>query len=223
MQSSAETEADGDSDAIQFLRNLIAAQKGGEDAVQALISERLQASGCKVEVRPYDPALVPVIGEFAGGRAQTAGTRSNVIGTLNGDPSRRSLMMFAHPDSEPMSDVANWKNDPFAGAIGDGRLYGWGVADDLAGIAVGTLALIRAARAGQPLGTVVMISAPSKRHARGVAAAMHQGLTADAIRQESPDWRSQEVSNVRSARRCTKPVYQPAEAVSSADVSHRTR
>ena len=89
-------------------------------------------------------------------------------------------MMFAHPDSEPMSDVENWKNDPFAGSIVDGRLYGWGVADDLAGIAVGTLALIRAARAGQPLGTVVMISAPSKRHARGVAAAMHQGLTADA-------------------------------------------
>jgi acetylornithine deacetylase len=42
------------------------------------------------------------------------------------------------------------------------------------------LALARAARAGAALGDVIMISAPSKRHARGVAAAMHQGLVADA-------------------------------------------
>jgi acetylornithine deacetylase len=87
--------------------------------------------------------------------------------------------MFAHPDSEPLSGLETWAHDPFAGIIADGRLYGWGIADDLAGIAVGTLALARAARAGAPLGDVVMISAPSKRHARGVAAAMHQGLVAD--------------------------------------------
>lgn len=179
-RAAEQVEADSDGEALAFLRDLIAAQRSGEEAVQALITARLRAAGCDVEVRPYDPALVPVIGEFASRRAQTAGMRSNVIGTLAGDPARRSLMMFAHPDSEPVTDVDSWRNDAFAGTIVDGKLYGWGVADDLAGIAAGTLALARAARAGKPLGSVVMISAPSKRHARGVSAAMHQGLTADA-------------------------------------------
>lgn len=174
--------SDDEAEAIDFLRALIAAQKTGEVAVQALITEKMQGAGAQVENRPYDPAQVPVIGEFASARAQRAGERVNVIGRLPGDPARQSLLMFAHPDSEPLDGLDTWAHDPFAGTIADGRLYGWGIADDLAGIAVGTLALARAARAaraGAQVGDVVMISAPSKRHARGVAAAMHQGLVAD--------------------------------------------
>lgn len=170
---------DDEAEAIGFLRALIAAQETGEAAVQALITEKMQAAGAQVENRPYDPAAVPVVGEFASAKAQRAGERVNVIGTLPGDPACQSLLMFAHPDSEPLAGLDTWAHDPFAGPIADGRLYGWGIADDLAGIAVGTLALARAARAGARLGDVVMISAPSKRHARGVAAAMHQGLVAD--------------------------------------------
>ena len=172
--------SDEEAEAIAFLRALIAAQRDGEDAVQALIAGKMQEAGAQVENRPYEPAEVPVIGEFASSKAQRAGTRVNVIGRLEGDPARRSLLMFAHPDSEPVAGLETWAHDPFAGTIEDGRLYGWGVADDLAGIAVGALAVARAARAGVALGDVAMVSAPSKRHARGVAAAMHQGLVADA-------------------------------------------
>lgn len=169
-----------DAEAIAFLRALIDAQRSGEGAVQALITEKMRAAGALVENRPFDPAQVPVIGEFASSKAQRAGERVNVIGRLPGDSARRSLLMFAHPDSEPVAGTDTWSHDPFAGTIDGGRLYGWGVADDLAGIAVGALAIERAARSGAALGEVVMISAPSKRHARGVAAAMHQGLVADA-------------------------------------------
>lgn len=167
-------------EAVAFLRTLIAAQKTGEDAVQAAISARMAEAGAEVEDRPFDPASVPVVGEFASARTQTPGERVNVIGRLRGDAGRQSLLMFAHPDSEPVAQTETWSRDPFEGRIDGGRLYGWGVADDLAGIAAGTLALARAARTGATLGDVVMISAPSKRHARGVAAAMHQGLVADA-------------------------------------------
>lgn len=167
-------------EAIAFLRALVAAQASGEAEVQALITRRMTEAGAVVENRPFDPAEVPVVGEFAMARAQQAGERVNVIGRLPGDDARRSLLMFAHPDSEPVAGTETWSHDPFAGLIEEGRLYGWGVADDLAGIAAGTLAIARAARAGASLGDVMMISAPSKRHARGVAAAMHQGLVADA-------------------------------------------
>ena len=171
---------DADVDALAFLRALIAAQPKDEGAVQALVRARLESSGCTVEARPYDPAAVPLVGEFAEDAARTPGQRVNVIARLPGDPARRSLLMFAHPDSEPVPGEAGWTVDPFAGVQRDGRLYGWGVADDLAGIASGVLAIERAAQAGVPLGDVVLVSAPSKRHARGVAAALHDDVGADA-------------------------------------------
>lgn len=167
-------------EAIAFLRAIIAAQAAGEAEVQALITQKMTEAGVEVGSYPYDPATVPVIGEFAVAQAQQAGVRVNVIGRLPGDAERQSLMIFAHPDSEPIANTKAWKHDPFSGTVEGGRLYGWGVADDLAGVAAGTLALVRAARSGTRLGEVVMISSPSKRHARGVAAALHQGLVADA-------------------------------------------
>jgi len=120
------------------------------------------------------------VGEFAAESAQAKGERVNVIARLPGDPTRRSMLMFAHPDSEPVPAESGWTLDPFAGVERNGRLYGWGVADDLAGVASGVLAIERAAKAGGALGEVILVSAPSKRHARGVAAALHDGVGADA-------------------------------------------
>lgn len=166
---------------IAFLRKLIQAQPQGEAAVQALLSERLKTCGCTVEERPFDPLAVPVEGEFASVQAQEPGERVNVIARLPGDPKLGSLLIFAHPDSEPVPDTTGWSLEPFAGTLSDGRIYGWGVADDLAGIAAGVLAIEQVARnCAVPMGDVVLVSAPSKRHARGVAAAMRAGVTADA-------------------------------------------
>jgi len=165
--------------ALSFLSELVAAQAAGETAVQACIAKRLRAIGCEVEDRPYDPAAVPVIGEFAGGRAQTAGERVNVIARLPGDPEMRSLLVFAHPDSEPVAGTEGWSTDPFVLDERGGRLHGWGVADDLAGIAAGALALEAAADVDGIRGDIIFISAPSKRHARGVSAALHDGFAAD--------------------------------------------
>lgn len=167
-------------DALVFLKALTAAQRIGEVEVQSLVRQHLERAGCVVDAAEYDPAKVPVVGEFAGGRAQTQGERTNVVGRLKGDPAYRSLLLFAHPDSEPLADLESWKTDPFDGTVKDGRFYGWGVADDLAGVAAATLAIERAASQGIELGDVIMASVPSKRHARGVAAVLHDGLTADA-------------------------------------------
>lgn len=166
---------------IGLLQALIAAQRDGEEAVQAVVAARLGAIGATVQRIVYEPAAVPLVGEFAASRAIASGSRASVIGTLPGGGGR-SLILFAHPDSETLPPIpVGWVHDPFAGVIEAGRLYGWGVADDLLGVAAGIAALGALARAdARPGGNVTMASTPSKRHARGVAAMMQQGLTADA-------------------------------------------
>ncbi len=171
---------DLDDGAVRLLRDLVRAQTGGENAVQAVISERLKAAGCAVTLHRYDPADVPVKGEFAIDTARNPEQRSAVVGELPGDPELPSLLIFAHPDSEPVKDAASWHHDPFAGDIDGDRFYGWGVADDLAGCAAAVLAVERTAASNLPMGRVVFASTPSKRYARGVAALLHGGLTADA-------------------------------------------
>lgn len=166
--------------AISFLRELVSAQCGGEQEVQSLIAARLEASGCEVQAVEYDPDEVKVVGEFAKDAARATERRTAIVGTLPGDPNKPSLLMFAHPDGEPVEDISAWSHNPFAGEVSDGRLYGWGIADDLAGCASAVLAIEQAAEAGQNIGRAVFASTPSKRYARGVAALLHGGLSAEA-------------------------------------------
>ena len=174
------TPQDTTGSAIAFLRDLIAAQKKGEAAVQSTIAARLAQAGCDVSHHDYDPAEVSVKGEFAADGARNAERRSAVVGTLGGQADLPSLLIFAHPDGEPVTDAEQWSHDAFAGEIDGGRLYGWGVADDLAGCAAAVLAIEAAAASGTPMGRAVFASTPSKRYARGVAALLHDGLRADA-------------------------------------------
>ena len=169
-----------DSDAVTFLRSLIAAQPEGENAVQALISDRLAKAGCDVTSVDYEPSTVPVVGELIVDGTRNVGTRRAIVATLEGEAELPSLMMFAHPDGEAVEGTDAWSHDPFAGTIEGGRLYGWGVADDLAGCAAAVLAIEKVASSGIPMGRAVFASTPSKHYARGVAGLMHNGLTADA-------------------------------------------
>lgn len=177
----AQTVASQRESIIGFLRELIAQTRSGELAVQGAIAQASAALGCQVERVKYDPQTVPMVEEFASGEAITAGLRECVVARLGTPGAGRSLLFFAHPDSEPLSRIDEWTHDPFKGEISGQRLYGWGVADDLAGVAVYTQAVAVLKACGlQPKGEVILVSTPSKRHARGVSALLHQGLTADA-------------------------------------------
>ena len=166
---------------IGFLRELIAQTQHGEAAVQNVIAVASAKMGCKVERVKYDPQTVPMVQEFAAEQAITQGLRECVVAKTGTAGAGRSLLFFGHPDSEPLSRLAEWKHDPFKGEISQQRIYGWGVADDLAGVAIYTQAMAVLKACGlQPKGEVTLVSTPSKRHARGVSALLHQGLTADA-------------------------------------------
>lgn len=149
--------------------------------MQSRIATALRHLGAAIEHVEYDPAEVPMVGEFAAPGAMEAGRRAALLGRFAGRGGGRSLILFAHPDCEPVAGTERWRYDAFAGALADGRLYGWGAADDLTGIAIMVEALSAVQEAGALLGgDVIVASTPSKRHARGVAALLHAGLSADA-------------------------------------------
>jgi acetylornithine deacetylase len=167
--------------AIAFLRELIRLQAAGETAVQARLAEAWTELGCAVERRRYRPAEVTLRDEFAADSAIAAEERESVLARLPGAGGGRSVIFFAHPDGEPFQTDHGWRHDPLAGEMEGGRIHGWGVADDLAGVAtmVEALRVLRAAGL-RPKGDVILASTPSKRHARGVHALLHGGVTADA-------------------------------------------
>lgn len=168
-------------DPVAFLQELIRAQRDGEAAVQQRVADAARRLGCTVERVRYRPGDVPMVAEFASAQAIDADERESVVATFKGRGGGRSVIFFAHPDGEPVAATERWRHDPFAGAIEHGRLYGWGVADDLAGVATLMQGLQAALESGKaPLGDVILASTPSKRHARGVSALLHGGLRADA-------------------------------------------
>jgi acetylornithine deacetylase len=168
-------------DPVAFLQALIRAQRDGEAAVQQRVADAARQLGCTVERVRYRPGDVPMVAEFASAQAIDTAERESVVATFKGRGHGRSVIFFAHPDGEPVAATERWRHDPFAAVIDGSRLHGWGVADDLAGVAIlvqGLQAVLETGKA--PLGNVILASTPSKRHARGVSALLHGGLTADA-------------------------------------------
>ena len=164
-----------------FLAELIRAARDGEAAVQQRVAAALSKLGAEVEVRRYVPAAVPMVEEFAGAGAMATDERETVVARIRSNGTGKSLILFAHPDCEPVCDIGDWRYDPFVATISNGRIHGWGVADDLAGVAAAVEAVTAVHTAGFLLnGDVVIASTPSKRHARGIAALLHGGLRADA-------------------------------------------
>lgn len=171
----------GSAEAVAFLQELIRLQADGEAAVQARVAEACIAAGCTVERRRYRPSEVRLKHEFAAEAAMATDEREAVLARMPGAGGGRSVIFFAHPDGEPFQPAHGWHHDPLAGTVAKGRIHGWGVADDLAGVAtmIEAVRLLRAAGL-RPKGDVILASTPSKRHARGVHALLHGGIVADA-------------------------------------------
>jgi len=168
-------------EALDLLGRLVGAQARGEAAVQAVIAADLSAIGCRVSEHRYVPADVPARGEIASKPARASDERIAIVALLPATATgHQSLLLFAHPDSEPFIGGAGWTDDPLALVNRRGRLHGWGLADDLAGCAAAVLAMSRLAAMDGDRGDVIFAAAPSKRSAKGTAAVLQSGLLADA-------------------------------------------
>jgi acetylornithine deacetylase len=136
-----------------------------------------------VETLRLLPTRLSLEKEFAAEETIEMTERVSVVGKLEGTGGGRSLLFFGHPDGEPVteSEVRRWERDPFAGVQEGKKIYGWGVADDLAGVAIMAEALDAVTRTfGRPKGDVYLGSTPAKKNARGILALLNEGYEADA-------------------------------------------
>lgn len=166
---------------LDLLSALITAAKEGREAIDDITASAMTEAGVLVDHVDYAPRAVPLVDEFAADAAASTAAERCIIGRMPGNGGGRSLLLFAHPDTEERQAAPAWETDPFCPTVKDDRLFGWGVADDLAGLAmlVQGVRLLRSANL-KPKGDLVLVSAPSKRHRRGIAAALHRGAAADA-------------------------------------------
>ena len=168
---------------VVFLRELIQASENGEAAVQAVVAKRFEDLDCDVETLELLPTRLSLEKEFAAEEAIDMTERITVVGKLTGTGGGKSLLFFGHPDPEPFTDESKegWTRNPFAGVVEGNKIYGWGVADDLAGVAIMAEALDAVLKTmGRPKGDVYLGSTPAKRNARGILALLDKGYGADA-------------------------------------------
>ena len=165
---------------IDELGEMVRLYPMGEERLQEAIAEKFEAMGCETKSLKLLPTTVQLSREFAVQEAIDMSLRTHVVGKVSGTGKGRSLILITHPDADPI-DTEGWTKEPHTGQIVDGRMYGWAVADDLAGICIMQAALDSIKRAGLRLsGDLYLFSATAKRNAWGIAALLREGYTADA-------------------------------------------
>ena len=165
---------------VNLLQNLVRVAQGGETTTQAVVADALAELGCRIDQFTFYPQQLKIDYEYVDPAQRDPAQRLCVVGHWQGQREGRSLLFFAHPDGEPVAGTDKWRHDPFAGEIENGRLYGWGVADDLLGVATMIAALDATLAAGlKPAGDVFLASTPSKKRSQGIVAVLDRGYPAD--------------------------------------------
>ena len=187
-------------DFISLLRSLIQTTPEGEVAMQRLIQKRLEALGCDVTRLKHPPQRLAPDLEFVAGAVDPAETRISLVGHYRGQAEGKGLLLFAHPDCEPIQDLDAWEQDPFAGTIVGDRMYGWGIADDLQGIAAMMAGLTVTVEAGLTIGgDIFLASTPSKHDAMGIIAVLDEGIEADGALYLHPAESGEGLADIKSA------------------------
>ena len=67
---------------------------------------------------------------------KVAGGMPAVLAHTEIDPSKKTVLLYAHHDVQPVGDVDLWDTEPFDPVVKDGRLYGRGSGDNKSGVVV---------------------------------------------------------------------------------------
>lgn len=92
-------------------------EKVGEKEICGFLFDYLKALGFSVEIQ------------------DVLHNRPNIIARINGDSNGESLMFNGHLDTVPISNIENWKSEPFNPVIKNNKLFGRGATDMKGGIA----------------------------------------------------------------------------------------
>ncbi len=155
---------------------------GSEEAVQATMARLMADAGLAVERLEPDPSAVAEDPDFPGAEMPRTALPI-VIGRLAGRQPGTRILLVGHVDVVPVGDHRTWVDEPFSGAIRNGRLYGRGACDMKGGV-VSILTALRAIAATGAMerltGDVRFVSVPSEEDGgQGMLAAIRAGATGD--------------------------------------------
>jgi len=168
---------------IAFLQRLVQAPstQGNEAEAQALVARKLHEMGLEVDRWELDGEELKKHPYFCSSRPDFNGC-PNVVGIWRGTGGGRSIILNGHIDVVPEGEQEQWSDDPYSGAIRDGKMYGRGVTDMKGGNVSLLLAIQAIQGAGLRLrGDVVFQSVVEEESGgAGTLAAVLRGYTADA-------------------------------------------
>ncbi|MDR7000747.1 peptidase [Neobacillus niacini] len=113
---------------------------GNEAGAQSIIAEKLNEMGLKVDVWEPDGNELKANPYFFSPREQFTGS-PNVVGVLPGTGGGRSIILNGHIDVVPEGEHEQWAEDPYSGAVKDGKMFGRGVTDMKGGLVSFLLAI----------------------------------------------------------------------------------
>ncbi len=168
---------------VAFLGQLVQSPstQGNEADVQDLVAHKLYQMGLQVDSWELDGEELRTHPYFCSSRENFQGS-PNVIGLLKGTGGGRSIILNGHVDVVPEGDKKQWVDDPYSGAIRDGKMYGRGVTD----MKGGNVALLLAIQAIQDLGlslkgdVIFQSVVEEESGGAGTLAATLKGYKADA-------------------------------------------
>ena len=169
MTKAAPSGAEPPSDPVALARRLIAFDTvnppGNELACAEHLAGLLQGAGFQTQLVPLGPP-----GEG----------RANLLASKGSAGPNGALVFTGHIDVVPLG-TRPWREEPFGGAIVDGRLYGRGSSDMKGGIAAFVIAAIQEAhRAGDGMQVVLIITAGEETGCEGAQAIVAAGLQGKA-------------------------------------------
>lgn len=155
--------------------------QGSELEAQRVIMERLREMKLEVDVWEPDGVALSSDPYFYTTRREFTGS-PNVVGVLRGTGGGRSIILNGHVDVVPEGNPSDWTEDPFSGAVKDGKLFGRG-ASDMKGGTVSLLLGVQAIQAAgiRLKGDVIFQSVIEEESGgAGTLAAVARGYKADA-------------------------------------------
>jgi acetylornithine deacetylase len=155
---------------------------GSEEDVQAAMAEAMAGAGLSVERIEPDPSAIAADPDFPGAEMPRTALPI-VVGRLAGRRAGPRVLLVGHVDVVPVGDPRTWSDEPFSGAIHDGRLYGRGACDMKGGVAsilTAMRALVASGATEDLGGDVRFVSVPSEEDGgQGMLAAIRAGCTGD--------------------------------------------
>lgn len=173
---------------VKFLVDLIRipSVSGTEGKAQYFLEEKFKTLGLKTDHIVCKPEKISDHPEFAWFQmpgSQHYNFRPNIVGRLTGSGGGRSLILFAHVDTIPVSYPEQWRYPAFYGMVDDGLIYGRGAADDKTGLAMLVMAAEAIIEAGVKLkGDMILLSTIEEEigSSGGALTCVLEGLRADA-------------------------------------------